>query len=279
MHGPDARSIREQVAVALVEDVGAGDLTAALVPIEEQALARVLVREPAVLCGRAWFDEVFAQLDVAITTEWAFDDGARLRPGDVVCSVRGPARAVLTGERTALNFLQTLSGTASAAARFVDAVAGTRTTILDTRKTLPGLRLAQKYAVRCGGASNHRVGLYDAILIKENHIRAAGSIAAAMQAALASARPGTMIEVEVEGLDELHQALDAGALRILLDNFDLALLREAVAYTAGRAQLEASGGVTIDTVAAIAATGVDFISVGELTKDVKATDYSMRFGD
>lgn len=279
MHGPDARSIRDQVAVALVEDVGAGDLTAALVPAEEQALARVLVREPAVLCGRAWFDEVFAQLDVAITTEWAFDDGARLRPGDVVCSVRGPARAVLTGERTALNFLQTLSGTASAAARFVDAVAGTRTTILDTRKTLPGLRLAQKYAVRCGGASNHRVGLYDAILIKENHIRAAGSIAAAMQAALASARPGTMIEVEVEGLDELHQALDAGALRILLDNFDLALLREAVAYTAGRAQLEASGGVTIDTVAAIAATGVDFISVGELTKDVKATDYSMRFGD
>ncbi|MCB1789027.1 MAG: carboxylating nicotinate-nucleotide diphosphorylase [Gammaproteobacteria bacterium] len=279
MHGPDARSIRDQVAVALVEDVGAGDLTAALVPAEEQALARVLVREPAVLCGRAWFDEVYAQLDVAITTEWAFDDGARLRSGDVVCSVRGPARAVLTGERTALNFLQTLSGTASAAARFVDAVAGTRATILDTRKTLPGLRLAQKYAVRCGGASNHRVGLYDAILIKENHIRAAGSIAAAMQAALASARPGTMIEVEVEGLDELRQALDAGALRILLDNFDLALLREAVAYTAGRAQLEASGGVTIDTVAAIAATGVDFISVGELTKDVKATDYSMRFGD
>lgn len=271
--------IRAQVAAALLEDIGPGDLTAALVPEAQQAEARVLARESAVLCGRAWFDEVFRQLAPTIRVDWACADGARLQSGMTVCELRGSARAILSGERTALNFLQSLSGTASAAARYVDAVADTAAVILDTRKTLPGLRLAQKYAVRCGGAANHRVGLYDAVLIKENHIRAAGSIDAAMRTALATTAPGIMIEVEVESLDELTEALNAGAKRVLLDNFNLVQLREAVDLNAGRAALEASGGVNLQTVAAIAATGVDFISVGELTKDLRATDYSMLFAD
>ena len=275
--GPQSSEIAGQVSRALAEDLGSGDLTATLVPAAATVRARVLVREDAVLCGRSWFDEVFRQLDPEIDVAWAAGDGDRLTPGQVVCELDGRARPLLSGERTALNFLQTLSGTASAAARYVQAAAGTGAVILDTRKTLPGLRLAQKYAVRCGGASNHRMGLYDAILIKENHIRAAGSIAAALQAARASAGSGVMIEVEVEDLDELNQALDSGAGRVLLDNFDQAMLLDAVRRAAGRARLEASGGVSLETVAAIAGTGVDFVSVGELTKDVRATDYSMLF--
>ena len=273
---PDPGAIAAQVRLALAEDLGSGDLTAGLVPQPSEAHAEVIVREDAVLCGVDWFDEVFRQLDGDIRVSWSADDGARLTAGQRVCELRGPARPILSGERTALNFLQTLSGTASCAARYVAAIAGTSATILDTRKTLPGLRLAQKYAVRCGGASNHRVGLYDAILIKENHIRAAGSIGAALQAAFAL-RSAVLIEVEVETLEQLDQALGAGAQRVLLDNFDPAGLREAVKCTAGRAKLEASGGVNLDTVRDIALTGVDFISVGQLTKDVRATDFSMRF--
>ncbi len=279
MPAPDRRLIAAQVAAALAEDIGDGDLTAALVPAKARVRARVIAREPAVLCGVDWFGEVFRQLDPAIRVTWSAGDGGRLSPGATVCELQGPARPILSGERCALNFLQTLSGTATVAARYVDAVAGTGAVILDTRKTLPGLRLAQKYAVSCGGASNHRVGLYDAILIKENHIRAAGSIAAAMAAARAAANPDVMIEVEVEDLDELDQALAAGARRVLLDNFAHAMLREAVERTAGAAALEASGGVNLETVRAIAETGVDFISVGQLTKDVRAVDYSMLFAE
>jgi nicotinate-nucleotide pyrophosphorylase (carboxylating) len=277
MHGPEAELVAAQVRQALAEDLGNGDLTAALVPADAAVRARVIVREPAILCGFAWFNEVFHQLDPAIEIKWSAEDGDALRPGQLVCELIGKARLILSGERTALNFLQMLSGTASLAGRYVNAVHGTAATILDTRKTIPGLRLAQKYAVRCGGASNHRFGLYDAILIKENHIRAAGSIMAAMRAATAAAEGGVMIEVEVESLDELDEALAAGARRILLDNFDNAALREAVHRNAGRAKLEASGGVDLETVRGIGLTGVDFISVGQLTKNVTATDYSMLF--
>ena len=277
MDRPPAESIAAQVRQALAEDLGDGDLTAALVPSQTEVQARVVVRENAVLCGSDWFDEVFHQLDPAVSLAWSARDGDRLQAGQAVCDLRGKARPILSGERTALNFLQTLSGTATLAGRYVAAVSGTSATILDTRKTIPGLRLAQKYAVRCGGASNHRVGLFDAILIKENHIRAAGSISDALEAASRVAGEGVMIEVEVEGLDELSEALAAGARRILLDNFDNAALREAVACNAGRARLEASGGVNLDTVSGIAQTGVDFISVGQLTKDVRATDFSMLF--
>jgi nicotinate-nucleotide pyrophosphorylase (carboxylating) len=280
MRMPDPAQVDAQVAAALAEDMGTGDLTAALVPGDARVAARVIARESAVLCGAAWFSAVFRQLDPAVDLDWRFADGERLADGDVVCTLQGPARPILSGERTALNFLQTLSGTASIAARYVEAVAGTGAVILDTRKTLPGLRLAQKYAVRCGGASNHRMGLYDAILIKENHIRAAGSIAAAMAIATrAGTGPDVMIEVEVEDLGELDQALAAGARRVLLDNFENAMLREAVSRTAGAAVLEASGGVDLETVRAIAETGVDFISVGQLTKDLRAVDYSMLFAD
>ncbi len=277
MQGPDPAVVAEQVGRALAEDVGSGDLTARLVSPGAQASAQVLVREPAVLCGSAWFDEVFRQLDPAVRVTWSAADGDRLTAGQPLCGLEGPARPILSGERTALNFLQTLSATASQAARYAAAVAGTAATILDTRKTLPGLRLAQKYAVRCGGARNHRVGLYDAILIKENHIRAAGSVQAALHAAMAIAPAGVPIEVEVEDLAELDQALAAGAGRILLDNFDLGAMREAVRRSAGRASLEASGGVNLDTVREIALTGVDFISVGQMTKDIRATDFSMLF--
>ena len=279
MQGPDPDSVVEQVLQALAEDLGNGDLTAALVPEHAAARARVIVREAAILCGLDWFNEVFHQLDPAIELKWSAKDGDALQPGQLVCELTGKARPILSGERTALNFLQTLSGTASLAGRYVKAVQGTCATILDTRKTIPGLRLAQKYAVRCGGAGNHRFGLYDAILIKENHIRAAGSIMAAMRAATAAAEDGVMIEVEVESLEELDQALAAGARRVLLDNFDNAVLREAVHRNAGRAKLEASGGVDLETVRGIGLTGVDFISVGQLTKDVTATDYSMLFDD
>jgi len=264
------------VALALAEDVGGGDLTAALIPEGAQAEATVISREHAVLCGAAWFDAVFRQLDPRIHTEWRAADGDCVEPDQLLCTLRGPARALLTGERTALNFLQALSGTATLARRYADAVAGTGATILDTRKTLPGLRLAQKYAVRCGGCQNHRIGLFDAVLIKENHIMAAGSITNA----IATARrlhPGVTVEVEVENLAELEEALAARPDLVMLDNFDLATLAEAVRITAKRVKLEASGNVNFDTVRAIAETGVDYISIGGLTKDVRAVDLSMRF--
>ena len=264
------------VALALAEDVGAGDLTAALIPEDARAEATVISRETAVLCGAAWFDAVFRQLDPRVAIDWRAADGDRIEPNQVLCTLRGPARALLTGERTALNFLQMLSGTATLARRFADTVAGTGATILDTRKTLPGLRLAQKYAVRCGGCQNHRIGLFDAVLIKENHIMAAGSITNAIAAAR-RLHPGVTVEVEVENLAELEEALAAGPDIVMLDNFDLATMAEAVRIAGGRVKLEASGNVSFDTVRQIAVTGVDYISIGGLTKDVRAVDLSMRF--
>ena len=269
----------DQVAAALREDVGSGDVTAALVPDNQVARGRVITREDAVLCGRPWVDETFRRLDPSIQITWHARDGDRVRANQVVFDIQGPARAVLTGERTALNFLQMLSGVATQTRVFVDAVAGTGCTILDTRKTLPGLRTAQKYAVRCGGAQNHRIGLFDRVLIKENHIAAAGSIAGSIAAAK-RASPGLEIEIEVESLAGLDEALSAAPDIVMLDNFNDADMARAVAITRARSKsvkLEASGNVTLDTVRAIAATGVDFISVGGLTKHVHATDLSMRF--
>lgn len=278
MH-PDANTLAAipgQVRTALDEDIGSGDLTAALIPEETRASARVVCRDQAVLCGQAWFEAVFKALDPRIEITWQVRDGYDLAAGQTLCQVRGPARAILTGERCALNFLQTLSGTATTTRAYVAAIAGMHTKLLDTRKTLPGLRLAQKYAVYCGGALNHRKGLYDAILIKENHITLAGSITAAIEAARRLAPPNTPVEVEVEGLDQLRSALAVGVKKILLDNFSLELMREAVKLAADTATLEASGGVGIEGLRAIAATGVDFISVGSLTKHVHAVDLSMR---
>ena len=275
-----APEIERNVAAALAEDVGSGDLTAQLVPADAQVRATVIARENAILCGMAWFERSFKKLDPGITVTWHAGDGDRVVPDQVLCEIAGPARALLTGERTALNFLQLLSGVATKAAQYAAVVAGTRAQVVDTRKTLPGLRLAQKYAVQCGGGGNHRIGLYDAILIKENHILAAGSIGAAVAAAkqVAATTQGEckFIEVEVETLDELKQALDAGATMVLLDNMSLAQMREAVAISAGRAVLEASGNVTLETLRDIAETGVDRISIGALTKDVRALDLSMR---
>ena len=264
------------VALALAEDIGSGDLTAALIPAQAQAEATVISRETAVLCGVAWFDAVFRQLDSSIQVQWQASDGQRVAPNQLLCTVRGPARALLTGERTALNFLQSLSGTATLARRYADLVVGTGATILDTRKTVPGLRLAQKYAVRCGGCQNHRIGLFDAVLIKENHIMAAGSITNAI---VMSRRlhPGVQVEVEVENLAQLQEALTARPDIVMLDNFNLTTLAEAVRLTARQLKLEASGNVNFDTVRAIAETGVDYISIGGLTKDVRAVDLSMRF--
>ncbi len=259
----------------LEEDVGSGDLTASIVPENARAAARVITREPVVLCGQAWFAAVFARLDESVQIEWRVAEGMRVEADTELCTMRGPARALLTGERTALNLLQTLSATATLARRYAKAVEGTQAKVLDTRKTLPGLRKAQKYAVRCGGCHNHRMGLYDGILIKENHILACGSIEKAVYAAKALGA-NVPIEVEVEDLDELRQALEAGAERILLDNFTLAMMREAVTVAAGRAKLEVSGNVTLDTIRPIAETGVDYISVGALTKNVRAIDLSMR---
>ncbi|MFL6714659.1 MAG: carboxylating nicotinate-nucleotide diphosphorylase [Sulfurifustis sp.] len=272
-----AEAIASAVRQALAEDIGSGDRTAALIPAAQTARARVVTREGAVLCGTGWFDEVCRQVDARIRVSWNASDGAAARADDVLCHAEGPARGLLTAERTALNFLQLLSGTATAARRYVDAVRGTRAVILDTRKTLPGLRRAQKYAVRCGGAENHRIGLYDGILIKENHIAAAGSITAAVRAARAGAPADVFVEVEVENLTALREAIDAGAERILLDNFELDGIRDAVAETAGRAKLEVSGGVTLANVRALAETGVDYISIGDITKNVRAVDLSMRF--
>jgi len=275
---PLPADLPDQVSRALREDIGSGDVTADLIPASTQARAQVLCRQAALLCGAPWFDATFRQLDPAVQVRWRFAEGAQVAADSTLCELHGPARAILTGERTALNFLQLLSATATITQRYVAALAGTQCRILDTRKTLPGLRSAQKYAVRCGGGENHRLGLYDMVLIKENHIAAAGSIGAAVGAARSAAVP---VEVEVESLEQLRQALDARADRVLLDNFNLAGLRSAVALNRGHAHpalLEASGGVTLEGIAAIAATGVDYISCGSLTKNVDAIDLSMRFG-
>jgi nicotinate-nucleotide pyrophosphorylase (carboxylating) len=272
--------IYRNVADALAEDIGDGDLTASLIDAGAVVGATIIARQSLVLAGHPWADEVFRQLDDTIQVDWYVEDGEHAEPGDVICKLVGAAPALLSGERTALNFLQTLSATATTTAAFVTAMDNTGTRLLDTRKTLPGLRHAQKYAVRCGGGENHRVGLYDAILIKENHIRSAGSITAALQRARET-DVDVLIEVEVETLDELKEALDAGAGRILLDNLSLDELREAVRtntdYGYARAELEASGNVTLDTVRGIAETGVDYISAGALTKNVSAVDLSMLF--
>lgn len=275
---PAPESIRADVARALAEDIGAGDLTATLVDANARGRARIVCREPAILAGSPWADGCFHELDPSVRIDWQHADGDHIAANAELCTLDGNARTLLAGERNALNFLQTLSGTATVTRAYVDAIVGTRAKILDTRKTIPGLRLAQKYAVRCGGGHNHRMGLYDAILIKENHVIAAGGIANAIRAARA-AHPVVLLECEVESLGELRAAIDAGADRVLLDEFSDAMLREAVALAAGRVPLEVSGSVNLERVRAIAETGVDFISIGALTKHVRAIDLSMRFED
>lgn len=270
-----AGEIQANVRTALAEDIGSGDITAQLIPPQRQAHARVITREAAVISGRAWVDEVFRQLDPQVRVTWHVEDGIPVQAEQILFELQGPARALLSGERSALNFLQCLSATATRCRHYADLVAGTAVKLLDTRKTLPGLRLAQKYAVTCGGCHNHRIGLYDAFLIKENHIAACGGIAAAINAARQLA-PGKPVEVEVESLDELQQALDAGADIIMLDELSLEDMRQAVAISRGRARLEASGGINEHSLRTIAETGVDYISIGSLTKDVKAIDLSMR---
>jgi len=274
-----ARAFEANLLAALLEDVGTGDLTGELVP-NDRVQARVIVREEAVLCGAPWFEGIMKSVDRNLDIDWAYAEGARMAADSAVCTITGPARALLTAERCALNFLQLLSGVATATRRYADIVAGTRAAVLDTRKTLPGLRLAQKYAVRVGGGKNQRLALYDGILIKENHIAAAGGVTAALNRAqalkAASGNEALTIQVEVETLEQLAEALAAGAVSVLLDNFSLEMMRAAVAQNGGRALLEASGGINADTLRAIAETGVDRISVGSLTKDVRATDYSLR---
>jgi nicotinate-nucleotide pyrophosphorylase (carboxylating) len=273
---PSREHIREHVRRTLDEDVGSGDLTAALLPAGQRARAEVISREAAVLCGQAWFELAFKLIDAQTNVEWLAADGELVQAGARLVRIEGALRALLTAERTALNYLQTLSGTATRVRRYADAVAGLPVRILDTRKTLPGLRREQKYAVRCGGCHNHRMGLFDAVLIKENHIAAAGSIAAAVAAAQRQVPEGVPVEIEVESLAQLEEALNAGVARVLLDNFGLADLRQAVALNQGRARLEASGGVTLDRLRVIAETGVNDISVGDLTKSVRGVDLSMR---
>ncbi|HWK55245.1 MAG TPA: carboxylating nicotinate-nucleotide diphosphorylase [Hyphomicrobiales bacterium] len=268
--------LQETVATALAEDIGSGDITAQLVPPRREASAVVRCREAAVICGRPWVDEVFRQVDPHIVIAWHVDDGDKVKPDAEVFTIHGKASSLLTAERTALNFLQTLSGVATTAREYADLVAHTHTRILDTRKTLPGLRLAQKYAVSKGGCHNHRIGLFDAYLIKENHISACGGIAAAVHSAQ-HLNPGRPVEVEVENLEQLHEALDAGADIVMLDNFSLEQIRDAVARAAGRVKLEASGGYSRESLVAVAETGVDYVSIGALTKHVRATDFSMRF--
>ncbi len=267
--------IEANVRRALLEDVGSGDITAQLIPAERLAKATVISRDAAVIAGTAWVDAVFRQLDPRVAVHWQVMDGDRVQPNQALFHVEGPARSLLTGERSALNFLQMLSGVATKARHYADIVANTQVKLLDTRKTLPGLRLAQKYAVTCGGCHNHRIGLFDAFLIKENHIAACGGIAQAITAAHKIA-PGKPVEIEVESLDELREALDAGADIVMLDELSLDDMREAVRINAGRAKLEASGGINDDTLLVIAETGVDYISIGSMTKDVKAVDLSMR---
>ena len=278
---PDRADIARHVEAALAEDIGTGDLTAALIPEDTRLRTAVIAREPAVISGRPWFDAVYEALDRSVEIAWDVRDGAKVTADATLCRVEGPARSVLTGERAALNFLQLMSGTATVTAEYVAALGGATTKLLDTRKTVPGLRAAQKYAVRCGGGYNHRLGLHDAMIIKENHIAAAGSIGAAIARAreVAAHRAVAFVEVEVETLAELDEALAAGATRIMLDDFALDDIERAVALTAGRAELEVSGSVTLETLPALAATGVDYISVGGLTKHVRAIDLSMRFVD
>ena len=273
---PNQAVIDDDVRRALAEDIGTGDLTADLIPAETEMQATVISRETAVICGIAWFDAVFRQVGPAVTIEWKVSDSANVGTDQLLCTLKGPARAILTGERTALNFLQTLSGTATNARQYVDAVAGTGVEILDTRKTLPGLRLAQKYAAACGGCRNHRIGLFDAILIKENHIAAAGSITAAVQAAR-QLHPTVHVEVETENLDELREALTAGADSIMLDEYSLADMKKARLVAGPDYPLEASGNVSLETIRTVAETGVSFISVGAVTKHVRAVDLSMRY--
>ncbi len=271
-------SFESNLLAALLEDVGPGDLTGKLVPDDVRARARVIVREDAVLCGAPWFQGVMQALDQSIDLDWQYAEGDMMKAGSVVCTMEGPPRALLTAERSALNFMQLMSGVATATRKYVEVVAGTKAAILDTRKTLPGLRQAQKYAVRVGGGQNQRMALFDGILIKENHIAAAGGVTAALDAARAL-NAGVSIQVEVETLAQLREALEAGATSVLLDNFELPAMLDAVALNGGRALLEASGGVNMDSVRAIAETGVDRISIGSLTKDIKATDFSLRIID
>ena len=273
---PDPAAVRANVRAALAEDIGSGDLSAALIPATQRAHAELVTRERALICGRPWVDEVFRQLDPSATVRWDCEEGMLLDAGARVLTLDGTARALLSGERAALNFLQLLSGTATRCRDYAELVRGLPVRLLDTRKTIPGLRIAQKYAVRCGGCHNHRIGLFDAFLIKENHIAACGSIGAAVRAAREQA-PGKPVEVEVENLAELGEALTAGADIVMLDDFGLDAMRAAVAVNAGRAMLEASGGVTTTTLRAIAETGVNCISIGALTKDCRAVDLSMRF--
>lgn len=275
-HPWPAAQVLLDVARALQEDLGAGDLTAGLIDPTRRARARVLARESAVICGAPWVNAALRALDPGVQITWHVPDGQRCAPDQVVLEAEGNARALLSAERTALNFLQLLSGVATKTATYVDAVAGTRAKIVDTRKTLPGLRLAQKYAVRVGGGTNHRIGLFDAVLVKENHIAAAGGVTAVLRAAQAVAPQARFIEIEVETLEQLQEALDAGARMVLLDNMAVPMLQEAVRINAGRAVLEISGGVTLPGLRALADTGVDRISIGVLTKDVTATDFSMR---
>lgn len=272
---PPSASIDADVSRALAEDIGSGDLTAQLLPAVAQASARVISREAAVICGQAWFERCFHAIDPTVTIDWLVAEGEHVLADAVLCHLHGPARSLVTGERAALNFLQLLSGTATTTASYVAAVVGTATRILDTRKTIPGLRAAQKYAVTVGGGANHRHGLYDAILIKENHIAAAGSIAAAVQAAR-TLHPQVFVEVETETLEEFDQALAAGVDRIMLDEFSAVDRAEAVRRNGGRTQLEVSGGLGLERIAEIAASGVDCISIGAITKHVRAIDLSMR---
>jgi nicotinate-nucleotide pyrophosphorylase (carboxylating) len=271
-------AFESNLLAALLEDIGSGDLTGKLVPDDTRVRARVIVREDAVLCGAPWFEGVMTALDGDTEIDWQYAEGDMMRAGSVVCTIEAAPRSLLTAERAALNFLQLLSGVASATRRYVDVVAGTKAAILDTRKTLPGLRQAQKYAVRVGGGKNQRMALFDGILIKENHIAAAGGVAKALAAA-AALDSGKPVQIEVETLAQLTEALENGAKSVLLDNFELDAMRDAVKLNAGRAVLEASGGVNLDSVRAIAETGVDRISIGSLTKDVQATDYSLRIVD
>lgn len=273
---PPMTEITANVTAALDEDIGSGDLTAQLIPATRQAEATLLCRDAAVVCGRPWVDRCFELLDPTIRIEWLVEEGAEVAPDTLLARLHGAARALLTGERTALNFLQTLSATATRSRQFADLVRDYPVQLLDTRKTLPGLRLAQKYAVRCGGCHNHRLGLYDAFLIKENHIASLGSITAVITHARGIA-PNRKVEIEVESLAQLQEAIDAGADIVMLDNFSLEQMHQAVQLTAGRLKLEASGGMTAEQLRAVAATGVDYISLGTLTKDIKAVDLSMRF--
>ena len=268
--------IEASVRVALDEDIGSGDLTAGLVN-DERVSAKLICREQAILSGRPWFEACFEMLDESITIDWLFDEGALMQSNDIVCRIQGSARAILTAERTAINYLQTLSGVATTTRTYVDAVAGTGCKILDTRKTVPGLRKAEKYAVSCGGGHNHRIGLYDAVLIKENHIHAAGSICEALKLATESIDSNVMVEIEVENMEQLVQAIECGASRVLLDNFSLSALPEAVNIAGDRVETEVSGNVTLENVNSIASCGVNFVSIGALTKNIQAIDFSLLF--